>query len=171
MKALWTVAFAGILTAGAVDAQTPDLVFEPRGSTEVLWDSYGVPHVFADDARSLLYAFGWAQMHSHGDLLLRLYGQARGRAAEYWGERFLDSDRWMVLNGVPQRAEEWYGATRPTYRAMLDAFVAGMNAYAMQHRDALDDRFEVVLPIVPTDVLAHIQRVLHFTFIARSHTH
>ena len=67
--------------------------------TEILWDTWGVPHIFADDAAGLFYAFGWAQTHSHGDLLLRLYGQARGRAAEYWGERYLESDRWLRTDG------------------------------------------------------------------------
>ena len=60
------------------------LVEEPTGPTEILWDSWGVPHIFAADMPNLFYAFGWAQMANHGDLLLELYGQARGRAAEYW---------------------------------------------------------------------------------------
>ena len=57
---------------------------------EILWDTYGVPHIFAGNDYSLLYAYGWAQMQAHGDLILRLYGQARGRAAEYWGRDHLD---------------------------------------------------------------------------------
>ena len=54
--------------------------------TEILWDSWGVPHIYGKDAEGLFRAFGWAQMQSHGDLILQLYGQARGRAAEYFGE-------------------------------------------------------------------------------------
>ena len=34
----------------------------------------------------MYYAYGWAQMQNHGDLILKLYGQARGRASEYGGE-------------------------------------------------------------------------------------
>ena len=45
--------------------------------TEILWDSWGVPHVYGKDATGIFQAFGWAQMQSHGDLLLRLYGQVR----------------------------------------------------------------------------------------------
>src|SRR5271157_5727958 len=56
--------------------------------TEILWDTRGVPHIYAKDDTSLFYAFGWSQMASHADLLLRLYGQARGRAAEYWGSQY-----------------------------------------------------------------------------------
>jgi acyl-homoserine-lactone acylase len=43
--------------------------------TEILWDSWGVPHIYGKDATGVFQAFGWAQMQSHGDLILRLYGQ------------------------------------------------------------------------------------------------
>lgn len=42
--------------------------------TEILWDTWGVPHIYGKTTEELFYAFGWAQMHSHGDLILRLYG-------------------------------------------------------------------------------------------------
>jgi len=54
-----------------------------KSTTEILWDSWGVPHIFASSDDAAFYAFGWAQMRSHGDLIARLYGEARGRAAEY----------------------------------------------------------------------------------------
>ena len=84
----------------------------PDGS-EILWDSWGVPHVYGNDAQGLFYGFGWAQMQSHGNLLLHLYGEARGRAAEYWGEEYLPSDRWIRTLGVPARARDWYAAQTP----------------------------------------------------------
>ena len=128
------------------------------GGAELLWDTWGVPHIFADDTVNLFYAFGWAQMHAHGDLLLRLYGQARGRAAEYWGERFLESDRWLRTIGTPGRAGEWYAAQSPDFRANLDAFAAGINAYARQHPERLAEEVQVVLPVTSEDVLAYTLR-------------
>ncbi len=53
--------------------------------SEILWDTWGVPHIFATTAAEAGYGYGWAQMHNHGNRLLRLYALARGRAAEYWG--------------------------------------------------------------------------------------
>ncbi|WP_390842043.1 MULTISPECIES: acylase [Nostoc] len=137
----------------------------PTKSTEILWDTYGVPHIYGKDDRSAFYAFGWAQMQSHGDLLLRLYGQSRGRAAEYWGEEYLDSDRWVLSMGVPERAGAWYKAQNPSFRKYLDAFAAGINAYAAQNANLIDDRVEVVLPVKAEDVMAHLHRVLNFTFV------
>ncbi|MGH7507131.1 MAG: penicillin acylase family protein, partial [Longimicrobiales bacterium] len=137
----------------------------PAVAQEILWDQWGVPHIYADDLGSLAYAFGWAQAQSHGDLLLRLYGQARGRAAEYWGEQFVDSDRWVRVNGIPGRAQAWLAQATSEERVVIEAFVDGVNAYAAQHPDALDDTREQVLPVRAEDVLAHVQRAVHFTFI------
>ena len=57
--------------------------------TEILWDNYGVPHIYAKSTAEMYYAFGWSQMHSHANLILQLYGQSRGRASEYWGKNHI----------------------------------------------------------------------------------
>ena len=46
-------------------------------------------------------------MEAHGELLARLYAQGRGRAAEFYGAAWLDDDRWVRINGIPQRAARW----------------------------------------------------------------
>lgn len=134
-------------------------------SAQLLWDSYGVPHIFAKNNESVFRAFGYAQMESHGDLILRLYGQARGRAAEYWGERYLESDRWVWTNAIPERATEWYKAQSPTFRRCLDAFAAGINEYGREHGARLASDVRIVLPVTGADVLAHGERVILFTFV------
>src|SRR5512141_2274803 len=112
-----------------------DSAATPRA--EMLWDRWGIPHIYAQDIAAALYAYGWAQMRNHGNLLLRLYGQARGRAAEYWGERYLDSDIWVWTNGIPGRAAQWLEQQYPQERSVLDAFVAGINAYGQLHPDSI----------------------------------
>jgi acyl-homoserine-lactone acylase len=145
---------------------TPGLSAANGNRAEILWDTWGVPHIFARDAERLFYAFGRAQMRSHGDLILRLYGQARGRAAEYWGQNYAASDRWVRTVGIPERAREWLKAQSPAFRRYLDAFAAGINDYAREHADQISDEVEVALPVSAVDVLAHTQRVIHFTFVA-----
>lgn len=139
---------------------------EQAPATEILWDKWGVPHVFASDEEGAFFAFGWAQMKTHGDLILRLYGQARGRGAEYWGPESLETDRWVRTMGIPERARLWYDAQSPDFRRDLDAFASGMNAYARDHAAAIADDVEIVLPVDGVDILAHAQRAIHFTFIA-----
>ena len=173
LTALVVVLPAGCSFLNPPRAAPPEVVvsqitapLENTGRVELLWDTYGVPHIIAQDPAALMYGFGWAQMRSHTDLLLRLYGQARGRAAEYWGAEFIDSDIWVRTNSVPGRAEQWLTLQPPHIRAYLDAFAAGMNAYAAQHPDSISDAFRRVLPVQSADILAHQQRVLHFTFVA-----
>jgi acyl-homoserine-lactone acylase len=137
----------------------------PQTGTQILWDTYGIPHIYGENSKSLFYAFGWAQMQSHGNLILRLYGQARGQAAEFWGEDYLESDRWVQTMGIPNRAKAWYESQNPSFRNYIDAFVGGMNAYAKEHPEALTQELKVALPLKPVDVLAHAQRVINFTFV------
>ncbi|MEG4850278.1 acylase [Microcoleus sp. B5-D4] len=137
----------------------------PEIGNQILWDTYGIPHIYGENTKSLFYAFGWAQMQSHGNLILRLYAQARGQAAEFWGEDYLESDRWVQTMGIPNRANAWYESQNPIFRNYLDAFVGGMNAYAKEHPEALTKELKVALPLKPVDVLAHAQRVINFTFI------
>jgi acyl-homoserine-lactone acylase len=137
----------------------------PAAGAEILWDRWGVPHIAAADDRALFFAFGWAQMESHGNLLLRTYGIARGRAAEYWGKEFLDSDRWVQTNDVPARAERWYRRQSPAMRDDLEAFAAGVDDYAQAHPERLEPAMRRVLPVGAVDVLARIHHLLHFTFL------
>ena len=119
---------------------------EPAPS-EILWDTWGVPHIFAADAPGMFHAFGWAQMAAHGDLLLELYGQARGRAAEYWGAGHLQGDQYVRAMGAPARARDWYAAQSDPMRAGLDAFAAGINAFARAYPERLDADRRQVLPV------------------------
>jgi acyl-homoserine-lactone acylase len=153
-----TLSCAWAFAQGAAPAPTRLIEDSARHeSPEILWDTWGVPHIYSADPEGLLYAFGWAQMQSHADLILRLYGTARGRAAEYWGQANLENDRYLHIMGVPERAESWYRMQSPEMKRYLDAYVAGMNAYAANHADRIADAMEVVLPIAATDVLAYIQ--------------
>ena len=135
------------------------------GQTEILWDTWGIPHIFASENVGLFYALGWAQAKSHGNLVLRLYGQARGRGAEYWGEGYLSGDRWVRMMGIPKRARDWYEAQDAQWKQSLDAFAQGINTYAQEHPDQISDEVKPVLPVDGKDVLAHSQRVILFSFV------
>jgi acyl-homoserine-lactone acylase len=159
------------MSAGLLTAALLSLLPAPnQEGTEILWDTFGVPHIFADDPEGLFYASGWAQMHNHGNLMLRLYGQARGRASEYWGAAHVASDRWVRTMGIPARGRDWNQRQDPVYREFLAAFARGINGYAREHPEQIDAEVKPVLPVVPADILAHFQRVIHFTFVVDQRT-
>ena len=133
-------------------------------SPEIKWDTWGVPHIKGENDADTYYAFGWAQMKAHGDLILKSYGKARGRASEYWGaeNKNLQSDQLTRKLGVPQRAQEWYNLQSEEMQTQLSSFVEGMNAYCNTHGDEISDELKVVLPIKNTDPLARLQIAYHF---------
>jgi acyl-homoserine-lactone acylase len=119
----------------------------PAKSTEILWDRYGIPHIFAPDRPSLFYAYGYAQMETHSELLVRLYTQARGRGAELYGEEFLNSARWVRVNGLPELARKWATEQSPEFAPMLAAFVDGLNAWGKEHSESLSVAAKAALPL------------------------
>ena len=90
---------------------------------EILWDRYGVPHIFAHEYDKLFYSFGWAQMKNHANLMLRLFAQSRGRASEYYGEQYIDSDKWVHTHNIPQRSKEWLELQKPSFKLYFKSFV------------------------------------------------
>ncbi|MBI3661733.1 MAG: acylase [Acidobacteria bacterium] len=132
-----------------------------KPNAEILWDSWGVPHVFAQDEAGAFRGFGWAQMHSHGNLLPRLLAQGRGRAAEVYGQQYLTSDRAVRTMGIYERARRWHTEQSPQFRENLNAFAGGINEYAKEHPEKLDSAAKAVLPVDGIDILAHTTRVLY----------
>lgn len=158
---LGAAAFAALsLPAGSAPARAAG-----GGHGEILWDTFGVPHVFGADEAGVFYGFGYAQVKSHANLVLRLYGQAQGRAAEYWGEGYADSDRWVLSNGIHERAEKWYGQQTPQFRKDLDAFAAGMTASARANAATIDPDVLRALPITGVDVIAHAHRLFNYIYV------
>jgi len=132
-------------------------------SPEIKWDTWGVPHIKGENDADTYYAFGWAQMKAHGDLILKSYGRSRGQASEYWGgDQNLKSDQLTRKLNVPQRAQEWYNVQNEKMKTLLSSFVAGMNAYCNEHGDEISDDLKIVLPIKITDPLAKLQISYHF---------
>ncbi|MBW8811915.1 MAG: penicillin acylase family protein [Caulobacterales bacterium] len=154
----------GLALAVGLTLAAPAAQAAPHG--EVVFDTYGVPHVYGKDEASVFYGFGYATAANHGNLVLKLYGEARGRAAEYWGDSEVESDKWVLANDVYERAGAWYKAEPAQFRADLDAFAAGMNAYAKAHPDKIDPAIARVLPISGVDVMAHAHRLMNYIYVS-----
>jgi acyl-homoserine-lactone acylase len=156
---------AGLALALAVLTGQTRLGAAPAKGTEILWDTWGIPHISAPDHPSLFFAYGYAQMEAHSELLLRLYAQARGRGAEIYGEPYLAADRWVRTNGIPARAKEWAKGQSPQFGPLIVSFVDGLNTWAKEHQGDLSAEAKMVLPISVEDVYAHCLRVIHYDWI------
>jgi acyl-homoserine-lactone acylase len=112
----------------------------------------------------MYYAFGWAQMNNHADLLLQIYGQARGLAATYWGNDYVESDKQILVFDLPEKAKEMYAQQTTEYKTYIDAFIKGMNDFAAAHPRSIAENMKQVLPVRGSDVCATILRTM-FRFL------
>jgi acyl-homoserine-lactone acylase len=164
MKVLLSAVLLILLTpAGACpQSQKPN---SSDNKTEILWDTWGVPHIFAKDTESAARAFGWAQMQSNGNRLLRSIAWARGRGAEYFGKDLLEADEVTRRMGLYAHAQKWRAQQSPEFGRYLEGFVAGINDYSRQHAETLAPSARSVLPVDSTDIIALVSHIL-FQFVA-----
>lgn len=137
-----------------------------NAKTEIAWDTWGVPHISANNIEDLFFAQGWAQMHNHANLISELYGSARGRGAEYWGKDKLQNDILIHTLGFGELADEWERIQDPETGIIISSFVEGLNAYAAAHPESIDKENRVVLPLTSRDVNMHVMYVVFTRFIA-----
>ncbi len=136
-----------------------------NNKTEILWDTYGVPHIYADNEYDLYKAYGWAQMKNHGNLILRVYGESRGKSAEYWGTNF-KRDKILLLMNLPSTAKRTYNSLTKKEKIIIEAFSQGINDYVKANPNKIDDTYKIVLPVKPVDIYAHILRGMYYEFLA-----
>lgn len=132
-------------------------------NAEILWDTYGVPHIFANNNSSAFYAFGYAQMHSHGNQLLKLFAQQRGKLTEYFGANYEPKDILTHNLEIPSMAEIWYSDQPNEFKLLLTAFANGLNDYAQKNINELLPEAKDILPITEKDIVGlSIQTMSHF---------
>jgi acyl-homoserine-lactone acylase len=155
-----------LLALSACAWSAPALESERHG--EILWDNYGIPHIYAPDVPGVIRGFGYAQMEAHAETLLSNLARARGRAAEYFGAgpggAYVQSDIQVRTFDIPGRAQRWLHRGGELQRDYLEAAAAGMNEYAALHGETIAPVFRQLLPIVPEDLLADFQLTITFTF-------
>ena len=134
-------------------------------TTEILWDKWGIPHLFAERTEDIFYALAWSQMSIHSELIIKLYAQSSGKACSCWGINEWEIDRKVSVLQIPRLANEHYEQQSIKMKKFLLAFVKGINDYADAHPDKLSASARRFLPVSPLHVLAHLIRVIHFTFV------
>jgi penicillin amidase len=123
---------------------------------EVLIDTSGVPHLYARTPEDLLFAQGY--VHARDRLWQMELNRriARGTLAQIFGAPALEADRFLRRLGFTRQAARDHGALAPDFRRLLQAYSAGVNAYASRHRRPLEFALLRTTPAAwqPTDTLA-----------------
>jgi len=120
---------------------------------EIRRDTFGIPHILAEDEEAAGFAFGYAMAEDHAAEIGRRYLQARGEAARHFGSGDIETDfamRRLDNRGAARRALA--GQTGRRFRRWLQGFADGINRYVMTHRGQLPPWMPT---IEPSDPLAY----------------
>lgn len=126
------------------DAAIPGLV----GTVEVWRDSLAVPHIWADNEPDLLRALGYVHAQERLWQMELFRRVADGRLAEVLGPDLVESDRFLRTLGMGRSARLVEESLDPTHRALLEAYVQGVNAWISDRSGSLPPEF-VALRIEP----------------------
>lgn len=123
----------------------------------------GVPHITADNLKSVAFGHGYAQAQDNVCMLAEAIVQARSERAKYFGPGSgninIINDFSYMAQDILSGAQREYPNLSPESKALIDGFAAGYNRYVsetapsdlpVQCRDQ-----DWVKPMKPTDLLAH----------------
>jgi acyl-homoserine-lactone acylase len=143
---------AAALTALALIGSGPS-VYGARpiaDRVEIRRDTYGIPHILADDEEAGGFGFGYAMAEDHAAEIGRRYLAARGEAARIFGAGELEND--LAMHRLDNRGAARRALAEDTgrrFRRWLQGFAAGINRYVETHRGAVPAWMPVVEPSDP----------------------
>ncbi|MEO8115089.1 MAG: acylase [Phenylobacterium sp.] len=149
---------AGALAALAVLALSPAEAAPkkaPAGAhrahdVRIRRDEWGVPHILAATDADAAYGLAYAQSEDDFATLQTAVFTNRGRLAEVTGPSGVESDYLVRLQDVWGTVERRYARDlAPDVRAILEAYAAGVNAYAKRHPEKVTAG---LLPITGRDL-------------------
>jgi penicillin amidase len=100
-----------------------------KGPVDVLRDSYGVPHIYADNPEDLFAAQGYVQAQDRFYEMDFRRHLAAGRLSELYGASQVQTDAYIRTLGWRRVAEQELSLVSASTRRYLDAYAAGVNTY------------------------------------------
>jgi len=103
---------------------------------EVIRDSYGVPHIYANTPHDLFFAQGYVHAQDRFWQMDFWRHIGSGRLTELLGESLLETDQILRTLGFARVAQEELKSFDPTSLAILESYADGVNAYLDTHQGA-----------------------------------
>jgi penicillin amidase len=104
-----------------------------KDKVEVLYDNYGIPHIYASNEEDLMYAFGYVHAQDRLFQMEILRRLADGRLSELFGEKALDSDKFFRTLSFRQQAkwtiDSMYKDDNAPLVKAAKAYVNGVNHF------------------------------------------
>ena len=99
------------------------------GEVTILRDTFGIPHIFAENEKDLYRAVGFAMAQDRlwqMDLLRRV---TQGRLSEILGNKMTETDLLMRALRIQEKSEKILTGASPEIIEALEAFAEGVNEY------------------------------------------
>lgn len=103
-----------------------------KESVEVIRDTYGVPHIYANNLEDLIFMEGYTCAQDRFFQMDYYRKMIEGRLSEWFGEKGYLLDRAVRVIGLRQSAIEtanWYRENEPDIYRLVESYSAGINAY------------------------------------------
>ncbi len=111
---------------------------------EILRDKHGIPHIYAQNQFDLFFAQGYTHAQDRLWQMEQNRRLADGTLAEVFGESALDVDRFSRIIGFRRAAQSETAQLDAETLSVLEAYVAGINAYVEAHPNRLGAEFNVL---------------------------
>ncbi|MFV1969893.1 MAG: penicillin acylase family protein [Acidimicrobiia bacterium] len=99
------------------------------GSVEVIRDSMGIPHIYADTPEDLMMAEGYVHAQDRFYQMDFWRHISYGTLSEMFGDSSLETDAFLRTMGWGRQAEAQFASETPEMRSLLESYAAGVNAY------------------------------------------
>ena len=113
-------------------------------AVEVRRDRWGVPHIYARTEHDLFFAQGYVAAQDRLWQMEMWRRQAEGRLAEVMGPRAVERDRLARLFRYRGSKDAEWASYGPNAKAIVSAFVAGVNAQMAEAKDRLPIEFTLM---------------------------
>ena len=105
------------------------VVPELKQEVKIIFDTWGVPHVYAETEKDLFFACGYIHANERMWQMDLTRRRGFGRLSELFGEALLENDKMVRVLGLKQAAFKDYELLSPQVKDVLDAYCQGVNAW------------------------------------------
>lgn len=114
-------------------------------------DSFGTPYIFGRTDADCAYGLAWAHAEDDFGRIQYLMALAKGRLGRLIGRSGVAMDYFAHFTGAFRLSAVQYDSLAPQTRRLLEAYAAGLNAFAQAHpRSVLDKK---LFPVTGEDIM------------------
>ncbi len=114
------------------------------GTVDIYRDQMGIPNIYADSQHDLFFAQGYVHAQDRFWQMDFWRHIGAGRVAEMFNSQ-VDTDKVLRTFGWTEIAEQEYDALDPEFKAMVNSYTEGVNAYLKDHdKEALSLEYSIL---------------------------